>query len=93
MSLVVLLIEVHEKFKQFVRQRGKCEGSIEKGYIVYDSFYYSIEYINKINHAPGVVILDNHWDEDKREGERLQMNRKRNMIKSKSLIFCHISTK
>jgi hypothetical protein len=62
-----------------------------EGYIVYESFYYASEYIKQINDTPGIVVWDDQWDEDKREGELLQMNGKRCMIKSKSLIFCQIS--
>jgi hypothetical protein len=40
----------------------------------------------------GQVVWDDQWDEDKREGELLQMNGKRCLIKSKSLIFCQICT-
>ena len=33
-----------------------------KGYIVYESFYYSSEYINKIDHTPGTIIWDDECD-------------------------------
>ena len=33
------------KLKGFVRQREKCEGSMEQGYISYEYFYYVSEYI------------------------------------------------
>jgi hypothetical protein len=63
-----------------------------EGYIVYESFYYASEYIKKIDDTPGEVVWDDQQDEDKREGELLQMNGKRHLIKSKSLIFCQICT-
>ena len=63
-----------------------------EGYISYESFYYASEYIKHINNTPGVVIWDNERDEEKREGELLQMNGKRHFIKSKWLIICQIST-
>ena len=72
-----------KKLKGFVRQREKAEGSMEKGYIPYESFYYSSEYINQIDNTPGVVIWDNERDEEKREGDLLQTNGKRRFIKSK----------
>ena len=63
-----------------------------EGYISYESFYYSSVYINKIDNTPGVVIWDDERDEDKREGELLQMNRKMCLIKSKRLIIFQIYT-
>jgi hypothetical protein len=81
-----------KKLKGFVRQREKPEGSMAEGYIVYESFYYASEYIKKIDDTTGEVIWDDHQDEDKREGELLQTNGKRCLIKSKSLIFCQFST-
>ena len=63
-----------KNMKRFVQQRDKPEGSMEEGYILYGSFYYASEYIKKINHTLGTPIWDNQRDEDKREGELLQMN-------------------
>jgi hypothetical protein len=65
-----------KKLKAFFHQREKPEGSMAEGYISYESFYYSIEYIKYIKNTPGVVIWDDERDEDKREGELLQMNGK-----------------
>jgi hypothetical protein len=64
-----------------------------EGYIVYESFYYASEYIKQIDDTLGGVVWDDHQDEEKREGELLQTNGKRCMIKSKSLIFCQFSTR
>jgi hypothetical protein len=72
-----------KKLKGFVRQREKPEGSMEEGYISYDSFYYASEYIKKIENTLGAMIWDDERDEDKREGELLQMNGKRRLINSK----------
>ena len=72
-----------KKLKGFVRQREKPEGSMAEGYISYESFYYVSEYIKKIDDTPGVVVWDDQWDEDKREGKLLQTNGKRHLIKSK----------
>ena len=82
-----------KKLKGFVRQREKPEESMTKGYISYESFYYSSEYIKHIDNIPSVVIWDDERDEYKREGELLQMNGKRRLIKSKRLIIFHIYTK
>jgi hypothetical protein len=60
---------------------------MEEGYILYDSFYYSSEYIKQIDDALGALVWDDQRDENKREGEIIQMNKKRRFIKSKSLIF------
>ena len=90
MSLDVLLREVHEKLNGFVRQREKLEGSMAEGYIVYKSFYYASEYIKKIHETLGEMVWEDQLDEDKREGNLLQTNRERCMIKSKPLIFCQI---
>ena len=60
---------------------------MENGYILYESFYYASQYIKKINDTPGVAILDDECDEEKREGELLERKRKRRLIRSKSLIF------
>jgi hypothetical protein len=56
--------------------------------IVYESFYYASEYIKKNYDIARVFVWDNHQDEEKREGELLQMNEKGHLIKSKSVIFC-----
>jgi hypothetical protein len=79
-----------KKLKGFVRQREKLEGSMVEGYIVYESFYYASEYIKKNDDTPGAVVWDDQQDKEKREGELLQTNGKRHMIKSKSLRFCQI---
>ena len=63
-----------------------------EGYILYDSFYYASEYIKQIDNTLGVVIWDDEKVEDKREGELLQTNGKRHLIKSKRLIICQIYT-
>jgi len=60
-------------------------------YIAYESLYYVSEYIKQINETSGGVVWDDQWDEDKKEGELLQMNKKRCMIKSNSLIFHQFS--
>jgi hypothetical protein len=91
MSLDVLLREVHEKIEGVCSTKGKPEGSMAEGYIVYKSFYYVNEYIKKISNTEGEVVGDDHQDEDKREGELLQTNEKRHLIKSKSVIFCQFS--
>ena len=57
-----------KKLKAFVRQREKPEGSMAEGYILYESFYYAIDYIKQIDNRPGAVIWDDERDEDKREG-------------------------
>jgi hypothetical protein len=80
-----------KKLKGFVRQREKLEGSMEEGYMVYESFNYVSEYIKKIDGIEGAFIWDDHQDEDKREAELLQTNGKRCLIKSKSIIFCQFS--
>ena len=50
----------------FVRQRENPKGSMVEGYyIVYESFYYSSEYIKQIDHTLGIVIWDDECDEDK----------------------------
>ena len=38
---------------------------MEEGYISYESFYYSSEYIKQIENTPGVVIWGDEKDEDK----------------------------
>ena len=82
-----------KKLKGFIRQREKPEGYMVEGYISYESFYYASEYIKQIENTPRVVIWDDERDEDKIEGELLQMNGKRRLIKSKQLIICQIYTK
>jgi len=72
-----------KKLKGFFRQREKPEGSMAKGYIAYESFYYASEYIKQINNKLGTVIWDKEMDEYKREVEIIQMNGKRRLIKSK----------
>ena len=82
-----------KKLKGFVRKREKPEGSMAEGYISYESFYYAREYIKHIKNRIGAVIWDDERDEDKREGELLQTNGKRCLIKSKRLIIFQIYTK
>ena len=72
-----------KKLKGFVRQRTKPEGFMAEGYILYESFYYASEYIKKIKKTLVVDIWDDERDEEKREGELLQTNGKRCLIKSK----------
>ena len=52
-----------------------------------------IEKEGTTDNTQGVVIWDDERDEDKREGELLQMNGKRNLIKSKRLVIFKIYTK
>jgi hypothetical protein len=66
------------------------KGSMAKGYIVYESFYYASEHIKQIDDTPGEVVWEDQLYEEKREGELLQMIGKRHMIKSKLFIFCQI---
>ena len=54
-----------------------------EGYISYEYFYYTSEYIKHINNTPGAVIWDDERDDDKRERELLQMNGKIRLVKSK----------
>ena len=49
---------------------------MEDGYISYQSFYYVNEYVKQIDKTLGAVIWDDERDEDKTEGELLQMNEK-----------------
>ena len=56
------------KFKGFVRQREKPEGSMAGGYISYESFYYASEYIKQIENRPCAVIWDDERDEAKEKG-------------------------
>jgi hypothetical protein len=86
MSLDVLLREVHEKLNGFIRQREKPEG-----YIVHESFYCVSEYIKQVDDTTGVFVWYDHKDEDKKEGDLLQTNRKRALIKGKSTIYCQFS--
>jgi hypothetical protein len=72
-----------KKLKGFVCQREKLEGSMEEGYISYEYFYYASEYIKQMDNTPRTMIWDDKRDEDKREGEILQMNGKRCLINSK----------
>ena len=58
---------------------------MEDGYILYESFYYASEYIKKIDNIPGAVIWDDERDEEKREGELLQTNGKKCLVKSKRI--------
>ena len=59
----------------------------EGGYVTHD-WIFKEKNVDIV--VSGVCVRDS--DEDKREGEILQTNIKRHMIKSKSLIFHHIST-
>ena len=61
-----------KKVKGFFLQRVNPEGYMEKGYIIYELFYYVSEYIKQIDHTPGVVIWDDERDEHKRKGEVLE---------------------
>jgi hypothetical protein len=70
----------------------KLEGFIAEGYIVYDLFYYASENIKQIVDISRIMVWDDQQDDEKREGELLQTNGKRNLIKSKSLIFFQFST-
>ena len=76
-----------KKLEWFVQQMAKLEVSMAEAYIVYELFYYASEYIKQIDDMPGAVIWGKSFDEDKREGELLQTNGKRRMIKSNLLIF------
>ena len=80
-----------KKLKGFVRQREKPKGSMVEGYISYESFYYSSEYIKQIDNKPAVVIWDDERDEDKIEGELFQMSGKKRLINSKRLIIFQIN--
>jgi hypothetical protein len=65
--LDVFFREAHEEIERICScQREKLEGSMEEGYISYGYFYYVSEYIKNIDNTPGVVILDDKRDEDKR---------------------------
>ena len=57
-----------------------------EGYIVYESFYYTSEYIKQIHETPEALVWEEELDEDKREGELLQMNGKGHTIKIKLLV-------
>ena len=89
----ILLRKLHEEIEGFVRQRENLEGYMEKSYISYESFYYSSEYIKQVKNTLGAVIWFDKRGEDKREGEILEMNGKRHMIKRKCrIIICQITT-
>ena len=60
-----------KKLKETVRQRENPKWPMAEGYIVYESFYYSSEYIKQIDHTTSLVIWDDERNEDKREGELL----------------------
>ena len=45
-----------KKLKGFIRQMEKPKGSMEKGYMVHESFYYESEYIKKIDYTPKTVF-------------------------------------
>ena len=62
------------------------------GYISYEYLYYASDYIKQIDNRPGVVIWDDERDEDKRQGEMLQMNGKKHLIKSERIIIFQIYT-
>ena len=79
-----------KKLKGFVRQREKPEGSMAEGYILYEFFYYSSEYIKQIENRPCVMIWDDEIDEDNREGKFLQTSGKKCLIKSKRIIIFQI---
>ena len=66
-----------KKLKGFVRQMAKPKGSKAEGYIVYELVYYASEYIKQIDDTLGAVVWEEELDEDKGEGELLQMNRKK----------------
>jgi hypothetical protein len=72
-----------KKLKGFVRQLEKPVGSMAEGYISYEYLYYASEYIKNIDTIPGAMIWDDERDEDKTEGELLQTNGKRCLIKIK----------
>ena len=63
---------------------------MEEVYVVHGSFYYASEYIKKIDDTPRKMAWEEELNEDKRQGELLQTNGKRCMIKGKPLIFCQI---
>jgi hypothetical protein len=70
-----------KKLKGFLRQRVKPEGYMEEGYISYESLYYASEYMKHIDNTCGLAIWDDEMDEDKREGELLQTNGKKDLDK------------
>ena len=87
----MLFLERYMKnLKGLVWQMTKLEGSMAEGYIVYESFYFSSEYIKNIDDSLGEMVWEDQLGEEKREGEPLQMNVKMCMIKSNPLIFCQI---
>jgi len=61
----------------YLKKREKPEGSMEEGYISYESLYYASEYIKYINNTVGAMIWDHERDEVKREGELIEMNGKK----------------
>ena len=65
----------------------KSKWSTVKGYIIYETFYYALEYIKKINDTPSTVVWDDPHDKAKREWELLQNEWKKCMINRNSLIF------
>ena len=62
------------KLKGFVGQMEKPKGLMVEAYIVYESFYYSSEYIKQIDDTPGEVVWEEELDEEKREGDLFKMN-------------------
>jgi hypothetical protein len=62
----MFFLERHlKKMKGFIRQRVKPDGSMVEGYIIYEPFCYSSEYIKQIDDTLGVVIWDDQQDEEK----------------------------
>jgi hypothetical protein len=53
--LMFFLEKYMKNLKGFLRQREKPEGSMANGYILYESFYYSSEYIKQIGDITWVV--------------------------------------
>ena len=58
MSLDVLLIELHEKNEGDCSIKGKTSEVCGWGYILYNSFYYANDHINKIDNTPRLVVWD-----------------------------------
>jgi len=88
-----LLDRYMNKLKGFIQQRVKPKGYMVEGYISYESFYYLSENIKQINDTLTLEICDDERDEDKREGDLIEMNGKRCMIKFKCrLVICQITT-
>ena len=92
MSLDVLLREVHEEFERICSSKRKTRGVYGRGVHIIWVFLLCKWVKKHIKNTPGTVIWDDERDEYKREGELLQTNGKRNLIKSKWLIVCQIST-